>query len=618
VPFFSIWAYKVIAVKKGEVLGVAVRAVDELEQAKPKLESFELEGAHTHFKNAYELFSQLQTTEWIGENIVKTISPLIPRGKSYYYASKTGLLVSNIGEVMSDVSAVKGSGQSKISELKMLYSKLKEVRPLLREAVLAIEQVNEEDFDEAQRSDMRSLREYLIEFDQRIDPGIETVEKIISLLGDEKTERYLFLFQNSGEMRPTGGFAGSLALVDVYKGEIAKVIQPKGGSYDLHYGMFKAIRAPSPFRVLNPRWEIQDCNWFPDFRFSAQKCAWFLEESFGTSVDGVIALNVGTVSDLLRIIGPISIPEYEVTIDADNFIPTTQVIVDSSKNTKEPKQFLADIFPLLVERIASYTQNNKGVFDLASLLENALQKKDIMMYSYDAEIQKWLEERNWAGAIPEGDANLAKDSDYILVNSATVNGGKSDFAIKETVYYSLTEGADGYLRATAEITRQHTVERLTKDAAVSEKERYFNALIALPNVSYIRVYSPMGSKLISVEGDIFDPSLLREKKADFTDMGEEDEMLSRVEQNPLIHEASGTRISEEFGKTVFGNYLEVLPGNFGRLVFTYQLPLKNESARAYRLTAQKQSGKTDRLIVRYQDAVLFDGLLDTDTVIKSQ
>jgi hypothetical protein len=132
------------------------------------------------------------------------------------------------------------------------------------------------------------------------------------------------------------------------------------------------------------------------------------------------------------------------------------------------------------------------------------------------------------------------------------------------------------------------------------------------------VYSPLGSKLISVEGDIFDPSPLREKKADFTDMGEEDEMLSRVEQNPLIHEASGTRISEEFRKTVFGNYLEVLPGNFGRLVFTYQLPLKNESLNTYRLTAQKQSGKTDRLIVRYQDAVLFDGLLDKDTVITSQ
>ena len=625
VPLFSIWAYKEIAEKKGEVLGVAIRAVEELEQAKPKLENFELEGAYTHFKNAYELFSQLQATVGIGNSMLKTISPLIPRGKSYYYASRTGLLVSNIGEVLSDVSAVKGAEQSKTSELKILYSKLKEARPLLREAFLAIEQVKEEDFDEAQRSNIRSLREYLIGSNQLIDPTIETVEKLIALLGEEKTVRYLFLFQNTGEMRPTGGFAGSLALVDVYKGEITKVIQPKGGSYDLHYGMFKVIRAPAPFRVLNPRWEIQDCNWFPDFRFSAQKCAWFLEDAFGTSVDGVIALNVDTVSDFLRIVGPISVSKYDVTIDADNFIPTTQIIVDSSKNTKEPKRFLADVFPLLVDRIVAYTQNEKGVFGVVRLLENALEKKDIMMYSFDPEIQTWLEERNWAGAIRERDGDRAEveragfrsesKSDYIFVNTATVNGGKSDFGIKETVYYVINQGAEGYLTATVEITRQHTVERLPKDAAVSQRERDFNALIAQPNVSYIRVYSPMGSKLISVEGDIFDPTPLRGKKADLRDGGQEDAMLSRVEQDPLIHEDSGTRISREFGKTVFGNYLEVLPGNFGRLVFTYQLPLKNESLNTYRLATQKQSGKIDRLIVRYQDVVLYDGLLDKDLFI---
>ena len=625
VPLFSIWAYKEIAEKKGEVLGVAIRAVEELEQAKPKLENFELEGAYTHFKNAYELFSQLQATVGIGNSMLKTISPLIPRGKSYYYASRTGLLVSNIGEVLSDVSAVKGAEQSKTSELKILYSKLKEARPLLREAFLAIEQVKEEDFDEAQRSNIRSLREYLIGSNQLIDPTIETVEKLIALLGEEKTVRYLFLFQNTGEMRPTGGFAGSLALVDVYKGEITKVIQPKGGSYDLHYGMFKVIRAPAPFRVLNPRWEIQDCNWFPDFRFSAQKCAWFLEDAFGTSVDGVIALNVDTVSDFLRIVGPISVSKYDVTIDADNFIPTTQIIVDSSKNTKEPKRFLADVFPLLVDRIVAYTQNEKGVFGVVRLLENALEKKDIMMYSFDPEIQTWLEERNWAGAIRERDGDRAEveragfrsesKSDYIFVNTATVNGGKSDFGIKETVYYVINQGAEGYLTATVEITRQHTVERLPKDAAVSQRERDFNALIAQPNVSYIRVYSPMGSKLISVEGDIFDPTPLRGEKADLHDGGQEDAMLSRVEQDPLIHEDSGTRISREFGKTVFGNYLEVLPGNFGRLVFTYQLPLKNESLNTYRLATQKQSGKIDRLIVRYQDVVLYDGLLDKDLFI---
>jgi hypothetical protein len=40
--------------------------------------------------------------------------------------------------------------------------------------------------------------------------------------GNESPKKYLFLFQNSMELRPTGGFIGSFAVVDIDKGKIVK------------------------------------------------------------------------------------------------------------------------------------------------------------------------------------------------------------------------------------------------------------------------------------------------------------------------------------------------------------------------------------------------------------
>ena len=55
------------------------------------------------------------------------------------------------------------------------------------------------------------------------------LEILIPSLGIDAKKRYLFVFQNNTELRPTGGFIGSFALVDIDRGRISKSRCPAAG-----------------------------------------------------------------------------------------------------------------------------------------------------------------------------------------------------------------------------------------------------------------------------------------------------------------------------------------------------------------------------------------------------
>jgi hypothetical protein len=74
----------------------------------------------------------------------------------------------------------------------------------------------------------------------------------------------------------------------------------------------------------------------------------------------------------------------------------------------------------------------------------------------------------------------------------------------------------------------------------------------------------------------------------------EDPTLSKQEASIVIDEASGTRVGEEFGKTVFGNWVYVSPGESVRVEYTYLLPFRidptKKDMQSYSLLFQKQPG----------------------------
>ena len=98
--------------------------------------------------------------------------------------------------------------------------------------------------------------------------------------------------------------------------------------------------------------------------------------------------------------------------------------------------------------------------------------------------------------------------------------------------------------------------------------------------------------------------LIRSKASRFEsdDTLEQDTLLSRVESSAL-DEQTGALISESFGKTSFGHWMQTAPGTASTLTFTYLLPptILQESrdstlARAWRIVGIPPSTRHSMLI----------------------
>ena len=91
------------------------------------------------------------------------------------------------------------------------------------------------------------------------------------------------------------------------------------------------------------------------------------------------------------------------------------------------------------------------------------------------------------------------------------------------------------------------------------------------NVNYLRLYAPLGSKLISAEGFTAPPGNLFKPVRDGYSP---DKDLQSIQGAVYVDPVSGTRINNEFGRTVFGNWIMVDPGKEVEVILKYRLPGK--------------------------------------------
>jgi hypothetical protein len=377
-------------------------------------------------------------------------------------------------------------------------------------------------------------------------------DNLLAILGYKYERRYLFIFQNNSEIRATGGFMGSLALVDIRDGQITKIEMPGGGTYDFQGGLLANLAAPYPLQLINFRWELQDSNWFFDFPTSAQKIAWFLEKSGGPSVDGVIAINATLMPKLLEKTAPIYLAEYGKTITAENFLLETQksVELEYDKVENKPKQFLADLAPIFISQI--FDSEKTDILGVTQILKDGLNQKDILMYFNNPVWQEKISQYDWTGEIKSA------SRDYLAVVNTNIAGQKTDLKIKQVIDHNVEIKADGSVIDTLIINRTHE----------GIKGEIFSGV---NNVNFMRVFVPLGSQLLEVSGFDPPPEKLFEKVPDYYKL---DETLMAVEKNKQVQESSGTYIYEEFGKTVFANWTQTDPQETATIILKYKLPYK--------------------------------------------
>lgn len=563
---------------KGRVLFLTNEAIDNLKAGGQAVVNFDLNQADSQFSSAKNNFFSAQKEINDLNVLTGEIIKLVPGPGQTMQA---GLNLLQAGEIIAaSGQLLVGDGKNFLNgndlnsyfySLIGLEKNLEKVINNFYQAEAKIKAVKVNDLPAANRQTYRDLISYLPTVEKGLT-DLSTVNRtLLKILGQKQWRRYLVVFLNNNELRGGGGFMGSFALLDIDQGRIKKLEIPGGGTYSVQGQLIPKVISPQPLHLVNARWEFQDANWWPDFPATAKKIQWFYQNAGGPSLDGVITIDASMMEDLLEIFGPIPMPEYNRTITGQNFIVETQKIVELEYDKKEnkPKQFLADLAPKLLEKV--FAANNKRLPKLLAALKDGLNEKNIQIYFNDPKIENIVKNFGWQGEIKP------TDGDYLSVVHSHLASGKTNSVIKEIIEHQAEVQPDGSIIDTVKLIRRH-------NGVKGE-----NIFTGVQNNSYVRFYVPLGSTLLAAAGFKKPPEKLFEKPG--TDFRADLDLIS-LEKNHIQDEKTGTDIYQESGKTVFGNWLQLKPGEVQEAVIKYQLPFKlawqEENTFYYSFLAQKQ------------------------------
>jgi len=579
--------YKGIKIREA-VLSNGAIAYASLDQAKKEVINKNFERSSFEFAKAYEKFGEIsKDLNSLGKIFVGT-SRFIPylskisSGDSLARAgqdiSRVGILAGDVLKNLDGITNPLNQSTDSISFLKIFQDSAnnsKEIKALLEDAEKNLVRVNLDDAPEDKRDQIVDLKSKLAQIKKFIDGFLENSYIFADVLGGSGPRKYLFLFQNNQEMRATGGFIGSYGVMDISNGRIRNFFID--GIFNPDGQLREKVVPPAPIQKISAAWSLHDSNWFPDFPVSAEKATWFYEKTGGPTVDGVITMTPTVMQKLLEITGPIEMPEYGTVIDSENFTEKIQyeVEVDYDKELNKPKQILADLAPIILDKIFN-TKNFADIARTMSILVDSLNEKHILIYSTNYEIEKKLSALGWSGEI------INTDKDYLSVINSNINGFKTDGIIEEKIEHLAEIQNDGSIVDTVTITRRH-------NGGNSDYE-WWNKV----NADYMRVYVPKGSKLLFAEGQTreFNSPPLDYNALNF----KRDPQVQTEEDAMMVDEETGTRIYDSEGKTVFANWVYVSPQETVVVKYQYLLPYKismNESTKpadTYSLLTQKQSG----------------------------
>jgi len=379
----------------------------------------------------------------------------------------------------------------------------------------------------ALREKIIDLQEKVDQLDQAVSSAKPALAILPQLLGEPEEKRYLLLFQNDAELRPTGGFMTAYAILKVHHGKITPL--KSEDIYTLDARFHKRLPAPEPIKKYLPLvyyWHLRDMNLSPDFKVSMDNFTRYYQEE---EIDGVIALDTKVPVELLKILGPVGVGGWgEFSANEDPRCHCPQVIYALELLADKPVGELrtgrkAVLGPLMHSILLNIMGSPRKMWpEFFNVMVNSLREKHLLLYFFDEKAQKAAEDFNAAGRIRE------YQGDYLHINDCNFAGAKSNMFIKEHVNQKIEIAADGTVTKTLTIDYKNPAPPSNCD--LEKGELCLNG----PYRNWFRIYVPRGSRLIEASG-------------------------SEVEM----------KTTEDLGKTVF-------EGFFGDNGYQYRIELNNQ------------------------------------------
>lgn len=357
----------------------------------------------------------------------------------------------------------------------------------------------------------------------------------------------LVLLQNNLELRPTGGFIGSVALITVDNGKMINL--ETRDIYELDASLRGVVTPPQEVAQYlgESNWYFRDANWNPSFSQSASTANWFLEKEWGRRANIVVGVNLNSIKSLLSIVGPITVATGE-TINAENLLISAlnHQDVASAKPEDQKQEFLSLLVRPMIDALVAADASTKYQALLAIGQSLQAQETTLMV---QGPLQAVLHNLGWAGEIIEpecpNDAGSPCQTDSILVNETNVGINKANYYLSRNTTHTAT-------LEVGTIAHQHQILYQNQSPA--------DIWPAGPYKTYTRIYLPKAAQNPTV----------------------------RLNDAPIA--TTALSLSATSTHQVIGLYYEISPQQTTTLDIQYTTP-RRPDIRAYQLHFFKQPGQ---------------------------
>ena len=302
----------------------------------------------------------------------------------------------------------------------------------------------------------------------RLGTAIDAVRLAPRMLGADESRRYLVLFTTPAEVRGIAGFIGNYATVEVDDGKIRVAEFGRRSDLDTYLGVNPAFCDGCRQDVLDrygifgldigPEGGVIPTVWlnltmpasFPNVAETAQI---LYPQSGGEPIDGVIVVDPYVIEALMEYTGPISVPELDVTVTADNaaeFILRDQYVLAGDDalggiDNESRIDALQTLGEAVIQRLLSGALPEPS--QLARDLGPLATEHRLMMWTDDELEQQLLDEAGLLGAMPE----LGDDGGFGVV-VANTGESKIDVFLERDTDVRIETTPGGARQLVAEVT----------------------------------------------------------------------------------------------------------------------------------------------------------------------
>lgn len=508
---------------------------------------------------------------------------VIPIAKNYYQDGLAGFTAAEAGlaatqkaifavEPYADVLGLNGQTQTASgsgtaeNRIKLILDTLDKAMPELdaiaadiQTAMSALEQIDANRYPEKLGSQpvrplilqAQSLSQSALTAVTEFRPVIEQLPVMAG--GRGKRLKYLVLFQNDNELRPTGGFLTAYSTIFIEDGKVTP--ESSDDIYPLDAKLRSKIPIPEAlgrYLTTEKYWNLRDMNISPDFKVSMEQFLTNYVKVGDKNIDGIITVDTEVLKQLLETLGPVQVPGYGTfSAEIDKRCDCPQVVYALSEIITRPTNYIKvdrkGILGPFMRAVLSkaYDAPSEKNGPLFQAMIAALQGRHIQVYYINESLQQAAEAINLAGRMKPP----TNGEDFFAVINANLGGAKSNLFTNYDVVQQVEAPAEGKIKKTVEITYKNT--RRADNCNLEAGLLCLNSTLR----DWTRIYIPQGSELIEATG--------------FT---------------------KDAKVYDELGFTVVDGFFILEPNGVAKIRLSYAVPYEQSD---YRLQIWKQGGITD-------------------------